>query len=554
MDSGDTSATTAAERNRPIASATFEVVRRTEFVFEPFLGSLIQLPVAKMQRAQSSEFFLAQSPARAETAATSSDAAEEKGLVWERPFPSPQTAAAQIAEAPPQSQKEKNRKVAREQESPRFYQPQPVRFFDPVAAAEGLEGGGEVLDWQEQSGQRASIQLSAELKAAILRIDEERRKRQHEEEERPEKDRKRGLKTRPAKRAEAQIEIHPLPERISRWKEIAAPAPTAGDADDVNQVATDAGHAEVMADQAVLSAASSVPTRAVVPVESATHEREAVPTAGAVPTAKVDSTPKAVPAEEAMCLDEVEKESAELIAIPETGEAVPVADQLILRMREEPASPPIAMIDSMTTKAVDEEQKTTEPEPSAAARVRATAAMISQVRRADLVREPVETAIPPTPLVKEQMESEEEEISRNQKEKLSLATRLQRWMGREAKSLDGDRRRAERVSLPGLVAFYWSGGTPQPHEIVNISKTGFYLKTKELWSEETLVRMTLQRPSADKKPKGETISVLARVVRIDEDGVGHEFVTTEALLHARSMDVMPSHGTDWRELDKFLQM
>jgi hypothetical protein len=30
-------------------------------------------------------------------------------------------------------------------------------------------------------------------------------------------------------------------------------------------------------------------------------------------------------------------------------------------------------------------------------------------------------------------------------------------------------------------------------------------------------------------------------------------VTTEALMNARSMDVMPSHGTDWKELDRFLE-
>jgi len=43
-------------------------------------------------------------------------------------------------------------------------------------------------------------------------------------------------------------------------------------------------------------------------------------------------------------------------------------------------------------------------------------------------------------------------------------------------------------------------------------------------------------------------------VRIEEGGVGHEFVTTEALIHARSLEVMPSHGTDWRELDRFLDV
>jgi hypothetical protein len=130
---------------------------------------------------------------------------------------------------------------------------------------------------------------------------------------------------------------------------------------------------------------------------------------------------------------------------------------------------------------------------------------------------------------------------------------LQRWLVGDLPEIDVDRRRAGRTSLPGVVAFYWSGGTPKPHEIVNISKTGFYLRTSELWSLETLVRMTLQRPVTDEQQKRESISVLARVVRIDKGGVGHEFVTTEALMNARSMDVMPSKGTDWKELDRFLE-
>jgi hypothetical protein len=65
--------------------------------------------------------------------------------------------------------------------------------------------------------------------------------------------------------------------------------------------------------------------------------------------------------------------------------------------------------------------------------------------------------------------------------------------------------------------------------------------------------MTLQRPRKDANQKLQSVGVLARVVRIDEGGVGHEFVTTEALLAARSLDVMPNQGTNSKELDKFLE-
>ena len=114
----------------------------------------------------------------------------------------------------------------------------------------------------------------------------------------------------------------------------------------------------------------------------------------------------------------------------------------------------------------------------------------------------IETAIPQIPVVQRPSEEEEEEERpRRKKDKLTLAKRLQRWLGGEEPKLDGNRRRAERTIMPGLVAFYWSGGTPKPHEIVNISKTGFYVKTTDFWTVETLVRMTLQRPTLGNQPQ-----------------------------------------------------
>jgi hypothetical protein len=157
-----------------------------------------------------------------------------------------------------------------------------------------------------------------------------------------------------------------------------------------------------------------------------------------------------------------------------------------------------------------------------------------------------------TPLVQEQWQIGEGK-PREKKEKPSLAKRVGRWLWDEVPTMGGSRRRAERRVLPGLQAFYWSGGTPRPHEVVNISKTGFYMRTTELWSVETLLRITLQRPRPPGEQKPESVGVLARVVRIDEGGVGHEFVTTEALKAARSLDVMPSQGTNAKELDRFLE-
>ena len=139
------------------------------------------------------------------------------------------------------------------------------------------------------------------------------------------------------------------------------------------------------------------------------------------------------------------------------------------------------------------------------------------------------------------------------KEKLSLGARVQRWLSGESSSLSGNRRRGDRFSVPGLVAFYWTGGAPTPHEIVNISTSGLYLRSRELWSPDTLVRMTLERQDAEWE-RPDSISVLARVVRRDDGGVGHEFIMTEVLENLRVRDFLPEHGTNRKELEKFLSL
>jgi len=454
MESGEAPRTGAGQTSSGQAgSATtvpFEVVRRAEFVFEPFVGSLIQLPEVKMQRAQSSEFFLPQSPMQVIETETSAAFAKE-AVVWEKPQAAAMAGAEEnaVAKASPERAAERESKTARE--SLRFFEPKRIQFFDPGTLAPQEDGSEEAAASQQDVGRRSSIELSAELKAAILRIDEQRRKRQ-EENEAQAKEKKHGLLRTPReKRVEAQgtadaISDREAAKRTQGWQEFAEP--TAIVSDGVEEQLDVAATADSL--------------------QGKTEDEEE-----------------------------------------------PVADRTL----------------ETTTKATD-----------------------AVVASADTERAPWEVELAEALLAQTQV-SEEEETPRKAG-RLSLKRRLRRWLTGEAEEVspDANRRRAERMVLPGLVAFYWSGGTPRPHEIVNISRTGFYLHTNDLWSVETLVRMTLVRPRADRKEKRESISVLARVVRIDNSGVGHEFVTTEALTRARSLEVMPSRGTDWRELDKFLDV
>ena len=117
------------------------------------------------------------------------------------------------------------------------------------------------------------------------------------------------------------------------------------------------------------------------------------------------------------------------------------------------------------------------------------------------------------------------------KPQYSWKVRLLRWLFPhlviEEPDEPEDRRRADRQSLPGLVAYYFTGGSPAPQRISNISVTGFYLQTDERWMPGTVVRMTLQRLGSKGDDPADTITVNSRIVRWGSDGEGFEFILTD---------------------------
>ena len=92
-----------------------------------------------------------------------------------------------------------------------------------------------------------------------------------------------------------------------------------------------------------------------------------------------------------------------------------------------------------------------------------------------------------------------------------------------------EHRKAQRTKAPLLVAYYWDGSVPASHQIQNISSTGFYVVTKERWLPGTMVTVTLQRTDMARENSGTEphISVLSKVVRLDEYGVGFDFIPLE---------------------------
>lgn len=126
------------------------------------------------------------------------------------------------------------------------------------------------------------------------------------------------------------------------------------------------------------------------------------------------------------------------------------------------------------------------------------------------------------------------------------------WLARLLSPEPKEPRQAAREALPGLAAYFWTGGTPQAHAIRNISSTGLYVVTEERWYPGTLVQLTLKK-SANGKAKAEcSISVLARANRWGNDGVGLGFVVRDPR-SPRGGDAAQAGAVEREELDRFLE-
>jgi uncharacterized membrane protein (UPF0127 family) len=118
---------------------------------------------------------------------------------------------------------------------------------------------------------------------------------------------------------------------------------------------------------------------------------------------------------------------------------------------------------------------------------------------------------------------------------------LKRWWSADA-------RKAPRQPAPRLSAFYWNGGTPNAHDIRDVSSTGLYLLTEDRWYPGTLILMTLQDLDGTENGTKPVISVKVRAVRSGNDGVGLQFVLSEDSLDGETV----SEADKWR-LKRFLE-
>ena len=130
---------------------------------------------------------------------------------------------------------------------------------------------------------------------------------------------------------------------------------------------------------------------------------------------------------------------------------------------------------------------------------------------------------------------------------------LERWLFPDPPEQDLDQRQAPRELAPGLAAYFWTGGVPQAHAIRDVSATGLYVVTEERWYLGTQVRLTLTKANGGELSAERSISVHARAVRSDTDGVGLEFVLQEPPKPRRGQMAPQADGADSRQLEEFLR-
>jgi len=124
------------------------------------------------------------------------------------------------------------------------------------------------------------------------------------------------------------------------------------------------------------------------------------------------------------------------------------------------------------------------------------------------------------------------------------------WFHRILAPAPSESRRAARESIRGLVAHFFTGGFPCPHEVRDISEKGVYVFTRERWYPGTVVRVTL---TCSLVPGSEcSITLNSSVVRGGDDGVGLEFVLPDAKDRNWHMEGMAT-GAGRAEVEQFLR-
>lgn len=130
----------------------------------------------------------------------------------------------------------------------------------------------------------------------------------------------------------------------------------------------------------------------------------------------------------------------------------------------------------------------------------------------------------------------------------SPGARFIKWLA----GIPGNRPRAKRHPLPGLVAYYFTGAAPEAIPVGDISATGLLLMTSNRPFVESVIRITLQRTDGSGAHLNDSITVNALVVRWASDGIGLTFIPSPP---GTTSDGGAEQGTpaDQKTLQSFLK-
>ena len=125
----------------------------------------------------------------------------------------------------------------------------------------------------------------------------------------------------------------------------------------------------------------------------------------------------------------------------------------------------------------------------------------------------------------------------------SWLSRLHRWLTTDP---------AKRFHEPGLVAYYWTSGTPKACSVGNISSSGMYIFSDESWLPGSVIPMTLQKVGDAGQDPEDWIAVLTQVVRSGPDGHGLAFFFSGST-HLFGDEIPPERVADNKALKRFLK-
>ncbi|MGD0095871.1 MAG: PilZ domain-containing protein [Terracidiphilus sp.] len=155
---------------------------------------------------------------------------------------------------------------------------------------------------------------------------------------------------------------------------------------------------------------------------------------------------------------------------------------------------------------------------------------------------PIEKAAPPAPA---------QEIAKPEPWKSETSKKKKNWLQRWLEPEPVEPRKNIRTSVPGLTAYFFTGGTPVAQTIRDISSTGLYVVTEERWYPGTLVQMTLKKVEEGVPRTEYSISLTVKSLRWGNDGVGVAFVLRDP--NSCTYDSIHAEGATREEMNQFLE-